>query len=332
MKRLLTTILLLFMATLLFSSLTVHYIDVGQGDSILIQSPYGENILIDAGERNQASIVSQYLRNQGIEVLDYIIATHPHTDHIGGLIEVIQTFEVKNVYMPKVSHTTATFRDLLLAIQAKGLGVHSAKTGVVLPVKGVEAYFVSPSHDDYSGLNNYSAVLCLEYDNITLLFMGDAEEEVEHEILSNYPALSVDILKAGHHGSRSSSSESFISSISPEVAIIMCGQGNRYGHPHQSTLEMFARNDVQILRTDLNGTIVVQTNGETFTVSTEKGEKGTIKSTSEPEAMQYIGNINSKVFHLPTCSSLPAERNQIIFSSREEAIEAGYRPCGRCKP
>jgi len=333
MKRLLSTILLLLLATLLFSTLTVHYLDVGQGDSILIQTPYGETILIDAGDWNQGSVVSRYLRDRGIEVLDYLIATHPHADHIGGLIEVIRTFEVEKVYMPRVAHTTATYRELLLAIQAKGLGIHSAKNGVILPVKGLEAYFISPSHDGYSGLNNHSAVLCLEYDGITLLFMGDAEEEVEHEILNNYPTLSVDILKAGHHGSRTSSGESFISSISPKIAIIMCGEGNRYGHPHQPTLDTLAKNGVQILRTDLNGTIVVQTDGETFSVSAEKRtQTPTVQPEPVTEAMEYIGNINTKVFHVPTCSFLPAKHNRIFFSSREEAVKAGYRPCGRCNP
>jgi beta-lactamase superfamily II metal-dependent hydrolase len=198
-------------------------------------------------------------------------------------------------------------------------------------MKELEAYFISPSHKDYKGLNNHSVVLYLKYDNIGMLFMGDAEEEVEHEILHNYPALSVDILKAGHHGSRTSSSEAFIHSISPSVAVIMCGVGNRYGHPYQPTLDTFVRNGTQILRTDLNGTIVIQTDGETFSVSTEKGDLAS-QPEPEPESLQYIGNINSKVFHLPTCSSLPAERNRIFFSSKEEAIEAGYRPCGRCKP
>lgn len=222
-----------------FSSgtLRVNYIDVGQGDSIFIQLPNNETMLIDAGEAYKSDNVINYLNNLGITKIDYVIGTHPHTDHIGGLEEVINTFDIGSIYMPRASSTSKTYEDLLTTISSKGLKVKTAKSGVVvLDEDNLKLEFIAPNSDSYSELNNYSAVLKLTYLDNTFLFMGDAETLSEEEITSEIKA---DVIKVGHHGSDSSSSLEFVKKVSPEYAIIMVGEGNSYNHPYQSIIDRY---------------------------------------------------------------------------------------------
>ncbi len=184
-------------------ALIVHFIDVGQADSILAQLPDGQNILIDAGNNTDADLVVNYLQQQGVNQLDYVIGTHPHEDHIGGLDVVIETFDTGKIYLPRVSHNTKTYEDLLLAIKNKDLKVTEAKTGIKLDtVSGVDAVFLAPGKSSYDGLNNYSAVLKLTYGSTSFLFTGDAEAESEEEmLLSSGQNPKADVLKVAHHGS-----------------------------------------------------------------------------------------------------------------------------------
>lgn len=318
--------------------LKVHIIDVGQGDAILVQF-HSQNMLVDAGPDD--SVVS-YLNQQGIKKIDYLIATHPHADHIGGMAAVIRSFDIGKVYMPKVSHTTKTFENTLQAVKSKGLKVSTAKSGVtILDQNGTKANFIAPCSSSYDNLNNYSAVIKIQHGNTSFLLAGDAEAESEQEMLASGTNLKADVLKVGHHGSNSSTTSSFLKAVSPKYAVISCGAGNQYGHPHQETLSKLANAGVKTYRTDTSGTVIFISDGKTLTVKTLGGSiQPRAPNTSDNKAAQstaqtsgnFIGNKNTKKFHKPTCSSLPAEHNRVYFKTRDVAVGEGYVPCKRCNP
>ena len=249
-------------------TLRVNYIDVGQGDAIFIQLPNKETMLIDAGESFEVDNVINYLNNLGITKIDYVVGTHPHTDHIGGLESIVNTFDIGSIYMPRASSTSKTYLDLLTAISNKGLKVKTAKSGVVvLDDNNLKLEFIAPNSDSYSELNNYSAVLKLTYLDNAFLFMGDAETLSENEITSE---LKADVIKVGHHGSDSSSGIEFVKKVSPEYAIIMVGEGNSYNHPYQSIIDRYQSVGAKVLRTDLDGNIVCDSDGVDVTCSGDK--------------------------------------------------------------
>lgn len=248
-------------------NLVVHYLDVGQGDATFIELPNKETMLIDAGEKQEEKTVVNYIKDLGYDTIDYVIGTHPHSDHIGGLEEVINIFNIKNIYMPKVVANSKIYEDLLLSIKNKGNIVKKAYVGVnLIESDELNASFLSPTKEEYSNLNNYSAVLKIAYGNNTFLFMGDAEIEVEKDISS---FANCDVLKVGHHGSDTSSSLDFIKSANPKYAIISVGAGNKYGHPVESILKRYQENNTEIYRTDLNGTVKVIANGNYITINKE---------------------------------------------------------------
>ena len=259
-------------------TLRVNYIDVGQGDSIFIQLSNKETMLIDAGEAYEADNVINYLNSLGIKKIDYVVGTHPHTDHIGGLEEIVNTFDIGSIYMPKASSTSNTYLDLLTAIKNKGLKIKTAKSGVVvLDDDNLKLEFIAPNSDNYSELNNYSAVLKLTYLNNTFLFMGDAETLSEDEITSEIKA---DVIKVGHHGSDSSSGVEFVKRVSPEYAIIMVGEGNSYNHPYQSIIDRYLSVGAKVLRTDLDGNIICDSDGVDVTCSGDKDSNSNSDSSS----------------------------------------------------
>lgn len=246
------------------STLAVCFIDVGQGDCEFIQFPNGECMLIDSGEKENSEKVIETVRAFGYGKIDYVVATHPHTDHIGGLAEVIDAFDIGEVYMPKVSASTKTFENLLIAIQNKNLQIHTAKAGVTVIDDGMlEVKFLSPVKSSYDDLNNFSAVLKITYGRDSYLFTGDAESPVENELLENaYFELDSDILKVAHHGSRTSSTGEFLFAVSPDYAVVEVGKGNLYNHPHTETIEKLESIGAEILRTDEKGTITVKSGGD----------------------------------------------------------------------
>jgi beta-lactamase superfamily II metal-dependent hydrolase len=247
--------------------LKVHFIDVGQGDAILIQTPAGQNMLVDGGENACGDAMVNYLISQGVKDLNIVVGTHPHADHIGGLDTVINHFPVKYIYLPKVTHTTKSFRDLLDAVSKKGLKISTAQAGVVLPLDGINCRFLAPVKDYYEELNNYSGVIRLEYGSHSFLLTGDAETESESQMLSLGVNLKSTVLKVGHHGSYSSTSSNFIKAAAPQYAVIMLGKDNQYGHPHTQTLSRLNNAGIKIYRTDQNGTIVFTTDGKDMQVN-----------------------------------------------------------------
>ncbi len=248
--------------------MTVNFFDVGQGDCEFIEFPNGECMLIDCGEKYYADRVIQKIKNAGYSKIDLLIVTHPHTDHMGGMSEIVDEFEIGEIYMPNAQATTSTYESLLESIDNKGLTVNTAKFGVTVTVSDtVTGEFLAPVSDDYDDLNNSSAVLKLTYGDVSFLFTGDAETLSENEMLSvSYYELDSDVLKVGHHGSSSSSCEEFLSAVSPEYAVIECGADNSYGHPHTETLERLENVGAEIYRTDYDSDIVFTTDGSAINV------------------------------------------------------------------
>ncbi len=252
------------------ASLSVHVMDVGQADAILVLAA-GKSMLIDGGNRTDTDLVKEYLRFQGVEQLDVVIGTHPHADHIGGLVEIINDFPVDKIYMPRVAHTSKTFEDLLTNIKNKGLKVTAAKAGTKIDLgEEITAVFLSPSASSYEELNNYSAVLKLTYQNTSFLFTGDAEAEVEKELLASDANLSSTVLKVAHHGSDSSSTADFLKAVQPDIAVISVGQDNTYGHPSTKVINRLQKAKAQILRTDVHGTVVLVSDGQDVVATTDR--------------------------------------------------------------
>lgn len=258
--------------------LIVHYIDVGQGDSTFIELPNKETMLIDAGEKSESKKVINYINELGYETINYVVGTHPHSDHIGGLEEVIKTFNIDSIYMPKVVINSNIYKNLLTTIKNKDKTIKKAFKDVnIIKDEELNISFLSPTKDEYSNINNYSAVLKITFGDNNFLFMGDAEIEVEKELA---PLVHYDVLKVGHHGSDTSSSLDFIKSVSPKYAIISVGKYNKYGHPDKNIIKEYEDNNIEIYRTDTNGTIKVIADGSSINIYKEKNEK-TISSTSK---------------------------------------------------
>jgi competence protein ComEC len=334
--------------------LKVTYIDVGQADSILVTTPDGKNMLIDAGEDgNHSGTVVNYLSSQGITKLDAAVATHPHSDHINAMDNVLKAVSVDSFYMPNATHTTKDFENMVNALESVP-EVNETKAGMSFTLgEYVSCEVLAPIDDSYSNLNDYSVVIRLTYGNSHFLFTGDSEKEVEKEILDAGYDVSADVLKCGHHGSSTSSSSDYLDAISPKYAVISCGKDNDYGHPHKETIEALSKRNINILRTDEMGTIVITSDGNTISVNGGESEAvastGTSDSTNtavqtqnEDEKVQtdsasdsteqYIGNSSSKKYHRSTCSALPSEKNRVYFTSKQDAENQGYTACGNCKP
>jgi len=252
-------------------TLKVHFLDVGQGDSILIQFPNGRSMLVDAGKNSSAAAIIDYLKKNGINKLDYLVGTHPHEDHIGSLDAVIEHFRIGEVLLPRVTTNTRTFRDVLAAIKSKCLKITAAKAGVnILEADNLSVKILAPNKSTYEDLNNYSAVIKIKYKEAAFLLTGDAEKLSEKEILAGKADLKADVLKVGHHGSRSSTSPAFLKAVKPRYAVISVGAGNDYHHPHGETLKRLKQAGAQVLRTDEKGTIVFTTDGKEITLTAEK--------------------------------------------------------------
>ena len=244
------------------SLLSIHMIDVGQGDSILVQTPTNKNILIDGGDEDSENIIISYLRQKRIKTIDIIIATHPDSDHIGSLDNIIKKFNVNSIYMPEQSTDSEAYQNLINSCTDKNLSIqHLYKNDVLNIDNNINIYVLSPSYiQEESNLN--SIVFKLTFNDNSFLVMGDAEEENEKEILHSFKLNNINFIKIGHHGSNSSSSLEFIKKISPDIAAISCGYKNQYGHPHREVINNLKQNHVSIYRTDRIGDIVFYSDGE----------------------------------------------------------------------
>lgn len=248
--------------------LEIYFWDVGQADSILLRNEE-QTMLIDAGNNADGKWLVGQLQNIGIAKIDYLIGTHPHEDHIGGLDDVIKNFEIGTIYMPKVQTNTKTFEDVLDAISEKGLKITTPEVGSKFYVGNAECEIMacgSGTKEEQSNLNLSSIVIRTTYGEQSYLFMGDAEEE--NELARNWSQTTV--LKVGHHGSDTSSSIAFLNQVKPEISIISVGEDNSYGHPKQAILNRLQEIGSKIYRTDKSGTILLISDGKKIEIE-ERG-------------------------------------------------------------
>lgn len=339
----------------------VHFIDVGQGDSTLITCD-GHAMLIDAGESTKGTAIQNYLQKQKIKKLDYLILTHPDSDHIGGAPVIITKFEIDKVFISNFEKDNKTYQKLIQSLDNKRLKKITPEVGSQYALGSANVTILAPNRE-YDDPNDASIALMIQNGKNKFLFTGDAEEEAEQDILDNDIDLSADVYKAGHHGSRTSTSQKFFDAVSPSYAVISCGEDNSYGHPHAETLNTFRMNGVKVYRTDEDGTIIATSDGEKITFNVPASEtwkagepngnssvwtspnqkSGNQESSAVKQSQQgsdslvtsevsYVLNTKTKKFHKPSCSSLPTTNRKDSSESRENIVAQGYEPCKRCNP
>lgn len=322
-------------------SFTVHFIDVGQADSALVTCD-GHSMLIDGGNADDSNLVYSVLQRETEGHLDYVVGTHAHEDHIGGLSGAFETDTADVTFCPVTEYDSKAFRNFKTRADERGGGITIPAVGdtFTLGEASVTVVAVNSVPED---TNNTSIVIRIVYGDTSFLFTGDAEQETEEKILESGQNIESTVLKVGHHGSSTSTSQAFLDAVSPTYAVISCGKDNSYGHPHSETLAKLASAGVEVLRTDELGDIYCTSDGSEVTFSYGEYHKDADTSAAEIEEPQqpdtisetYILNTNSRKFHRPDCSSASqiSDANREEYTgTREELIEQGYTPCGYCKP
>jgi competence protein ComEC len=310
-------------------NLQVHFIDVGQADATLIT--YGDHsMLIDGGNVEDGELISDYLTSQGIQELDYVIGTHPHEDHIGGLDSVIQKFKIQQIFMPDYKNSTDIFNEILKKLDDKNLTITKPVVGQKFNLGNANFIIIAPNSSDYSdNANNYSIGIKLKYQDTSFLMAGDAEELSEKEMLNNHIDLTADVYKVNHHGSYTSNSEPFLKAVDPTFAVISVGKENKYGHPNNEVLTRLIDDDVQIYRTDKNGTIIATSDGRNISFKLKKIVNDTNIATERDINLEvYITNKGTK-YHRDECSYLNDSKSMLNL---EDAKQRGYTPCSKCNP
>jgi len=321
-------------------TVSIYFLDVGQGDASIIITSDDRVVMIDSGPNE--SLILRYLQNLGISQIDLLIATHAHADHITGMDKIIAKYKPKAFIDSGIPHTTATYQRMITAIDKYNINYYEGISRKI-NLGSLSLTIIPPAIPLIKGseLNNNSVVVRLDYKDFSCLFTGDIEKEREGQLLTESRSnLNVDILKVAHHGSSSSSSPLFIKSVGPKIAVICCGQGNKYGHPHQETISLLQSLEIEIYRTDLNGTILIKTDGMDYQIFTEKESirappaVKTETKTAETQEYKYAASKKSEVFHYITCSYVSKIKPEILilFKTREEAIASGRRPCEKCMP
>lgn len=319
------------------SSFSVTFFDVGQGDAALVSCD-GSYMLIDGGPPEASSLLYSYLSRNNIAHLDYVVATHEDADHTGGLPGALRAATSGRAFCSVTQADQDSFNDTATQLAAHGVAFEVPRAGDSFALGSATVCVVGPvvAGDD---ANSNSLMLRVDYGNTSFLFTGDATEEEERASADAGFDLDCDVLKVAHHGSAGSSCYAFLRAAMPTYAVISVGSGNSYGHPTDEALSRLRDCGATVFRTDLQGDIVATSDGETVSVAPQKNETadtliapGAAAASAALEATGYIGNANSHKFHLPTCRTLPAEKNRVYFATRDEAVSAGYAPCKNCNP
>lgn len=327
----------------------VHFIDVGQGDSILIESQ-GHYALVDAGENNQGEKVVKYLKSKKVKKLDFVIGTHPHSDHIGGMDDVIKSFDIGKVILSPVAHTTKTFEDVLDTISDSGLKLTRPVAGANYKLGNATIKIIAPNKD-YNDLNNNSIGIKVTNVKNSFVMYGDCEETAEKDICKNGININADVLKLGHHGSKTSTSDMILKAVNPKHAVVSCGKNNQYDHPDKEVMNKLKKKNIKVYRTDLQGTIIATSDGKnikwsckptnnynggntSFTTPNSSTAPSLPNRTPTPTKRPgvtvpvHVTNTGKK-YHSSGCSYL---RKSDISISLSKAKSGGYTPCSRCNP
>ena len=316
------------------SEFVIYFIDVGQGDSALVVCD-GKTMLIDGGESSASRLIYSFLENHAISHLDYIVSTHAHSDHVGGLAGALNYATAGIALSPVTEYDSRPFNSFARYLDEQGVSITVPYPGDAFMLGSAEVFITGPINPS-ANPNNTSIVIKITYGETSFLFTGDAERPEEQDILEAGYDISSTVLKVGHHGSDTSTTYPFLREIMPQFAVISCGEGNSYGHPDENTLSRLRDADVTVFRTDMQGTITCTSDGTTVSFITERNQNAITNPTvPTPESTlpeYYIGNKNTKRFHLPTCSGLPQEQNRVQFNTRDEAVDAGHTACGTCNP
>lgn len=356
LAKLFSKILLTFAVSVLYTfsvfatEMQVHFIDVGQADASLIVCD-GHAMLIDGGDAESSSLIYTYLKNHNISHLDYIIGSHPDSDHIGGLAGALNYANADTAFCSVTEHDTRAFNSFVkyLGIQGKSIIVPALGSQYTL---GEAQFKIVGPVNKAEDTNNNSLVIKLTHGSNTFLFTGDAENLEENDIIASGENIASTVLKVPHHGSSNATSAAFVNAVAPKYAVISVGKNNQYGHPADEVVSRLAASGAEIYRTDLNGDIICTSDGQSLSFTTEKtmtassssnnnvaasaaGNANGASDSSQSVAAEYILNTNTKKFHYPSCSSVQKmkDKNKQAFNgTREEAIAKGYSPCGNCHP
>ena len=342
------------------SGFKVHFIDVGQADAALVICD-GKTLLIDGGNADDSNLIYSYLHRLGVKHLDYIIATHAHEDHVGGLSGALNYATAGKVYSPVTSYDSKAFRNFISNVSKQGKSVTIPQVGTQFALGSAVCSVLAVNTS--SDTNNTSIVVRIVYGNTSFLFTGDAEREVEQAMMNRGTYLQSTVLKVGHHGSYTSTSYRFLWNVMPQYAVISCGKGNSYGHPHDEVLSRLHDADVTLFRTDMQGDIICTSNGSSvsFSVSRNAGadvyeglgnnhtqdprpeqtdppqqeDPSFTQPEDTPAGEEYVLNTNSMKFHFAFCEwaqKISSKNRRDYTGSREDLIEQGYSPCGSCNP
>ncbi len=323
---------------------TVTFLDVGQGNSILIEND-GAYMLVDGGDRDYASYVVSYLKQEGVETLDYVISSHYDADHLNGIVGVLNAFSCETLLDADYTTDTRVYESLLSVIEEKNLVEVHPDMGDVYTFGDATFTIVCPDAYDYEDDNDNSIGIRLEYGDTSFLICGDASERVEKVMIQSGLTIQSDVYLASHHGSTYSSSREFLEAVSPQAVVISAGAGNSYGHPAERVLSDIKEIGADLYRTDLQGVIQVVSDGINLTwnvepcldyrAGSEIDENTSNEDNANTTEADYVLNRNTMKFHNPACASVEkiSEENRADFhGTREELVEGGYAPCGNCKP
>lgn len=322
-------------------TLTVTWLDVGQGDAAVIQCG-GQTMLIDGGKPEKSSYIYAWLQQHGLSYLDVIVATHVDADHIGGLSGALNYASVGTAYCPVTTGTTETFQSFVKYLAKRDRSITVPTAGETFALGGAQVQILGPLHSAEDS-NDNSIVLKVNFGATSFLFTGDAERTEEQDLLNAGVNLQSTVLKVGHHGSDTSTSYPFLRAVAPQYAVISVGAGNSYGHPTEAVLSRLRDAGVTTFRTDLQGEITAVSDGQTVNFSTAKNtaaetlaNAGAGQNAGQADSAtsgSYVLNTNTHKFHLPDCASVetisPKNRKD-VNESREQIISEGYAPCKRC--
>lgn len=247
-----------------------HFLDCGDADSIFIEYPDGKCMLVDAGESSFKNSLESFIREKGYDRIDYLVASHPHSDHIGGMSHIVKNFDIGSFYTSNVIHTTQTFENLLTALEDKNLKINLISRGDIIPSSICEVAVLAPEKRQYLRINNYSAVLKIVYNKVSSILCADAEADSEREMMQSGIDLKADVVKIGHHGSFTSTTTGFLKTINPSDAIISVGKDNENGYPSKNIINRLKNKGIKIHRTDEKGNITMVTDGHVYIIVGDK--------------------------------------------------------------